>query len=196
MTNKDLAELNAAFAALSPEQQRVAIAIDTIQQLWLGVFRATSGTYLELTSPETFKVNQELQEVLTAEGIICEVCARGAIFASAVRKSNAAMVCSYDAGNTTLEMGPSIPIFSRKELAFFSRDQLELMEGAFEMWEKEGTLDDDLARAATRFGRYFFDEDERLMAIMQNVIDNNGTFCPQQVTKPLNKEAFFAKYPL
>jgi len=51
----------------------------------------------------------------------------------------------------------------------FSSSQLRLIEEAFEIWGDN---------AASAFGRRYADSKSRMLAILQNIIDNNGTFVP------------------
>jgi hypothetical protein len=202
-TNKELAIRNAAFLALPPEQQRVAIAIDTIQQLWLQKFRAQPCIYFRTDSHRSqVKVNADLQKLLTNdETDSCAVCARGAVFASAVRLSDGVRVSRgvWDAAEFDLgvRFGPVDRAFSRKERQFFSQQQLDLMEEAFEC-QNMGSLSREknfeLFDPAPCFGVRFEYSKDRLMAIMQNVIDHNGTFDPRKKTRPLYLRTFFERY--
>jgi hypothetical protein len=196
---------NAAFNALPKAQRRVIIAQDTIFQLWSGKYEAASGTYFDLfpEGDEKFVPGTELQTLINTPGLTCEVCARGAIFASAVRLTNELKIGLND--TESVDMGALNPAFRAKESKFFPWKQLLLMEFAFEV--DPGSSDEDLqceydcrdeedhaTEYALKFGRRYKNDAKRLMAIMQNVIDNDGTFKPEIKTKPLKKAEFFARY--
>lgn len=68
---------------------------------------------------------------------------------------------------------------------FFDLDQLYLIEQAFEVWNNSeaitmGIADRDRAagEAALRFGMKYKTVLNRMKAIMQNIVDNKGTFQP------------------
>ena len=62
----------------------------------------------------------------------------------------------------------------------FTRNQLALIENAFETGRGvyKYQAGEVAAEKAFLFGSKFVDEDKRMIAIMQNIIDNKGTFKP------------------
>lgn len=192
-----------AFTELSKPAQRVAIAQDVIKNVIAGHLMPTRGFWLvdaeeELVRLSEDRDNRQVQEVLKTKK--CEVCAIGALFASTVETYNCLTFdelqnkCEdadndYDDYNTGagLSLAQIMPYLTD----FFSEDQLILIELAYEggyggfdedqyieaVSSTEGDCSDILERAYTIFSNESEDW-RRLIAIMQNIIDNNGTFNP------------------
>jgi hypothetical protein len=142
---------NAAFKKMSSAEQRIEIASDVIQWLRAGRVIATSGIYLEPL---------ERQEgAAKIDGVQCYVCALGAVFAVAVERDavECSNVFSYREGAMRGALAP-----------YFDFGQLRMIEAAFEEWSYE-----------KEFGDQYEDDAERMIAIMQNIIDNDGTFVPE-----------------
>jgi hypothetical protein len=216
LMRRRLRERNARFAALSTVEKRIKVAKDVIAQLNAKELSARSGCYINANIPHQAYYNadgtskgdfgeRDFREVLEETGARCDVCALGAMFVTTVKIRN----------EITTDKGR----FSRGEdmhkyLAdVFSKDQLRLIESAFEreayryqvdvdahgnviadddettpiegkVDDQSSSLTDDDYDAATQFGwdnpghNNISSTDERLRAIMNNIIANNGTFCP------------------
>ena len=80
-------------------------------------------------------------------------------------------------GESTSEISMSRNKMDDRLGRFFDIDQLRLIESAFEQSEF-GNLDYDLVERAVEFGNRYKVHGTRLRAIMQNIIDNRGTFVP------------------
>lgn len=178
---------NEQFAALPPEQQRVAIAHDVLD--WMAIKRIVPepGTYLRLRNDVGDIVRTEGKA--TVNGYTCTVCALGAVYAAATDLG----VCPLDTADLRSE---SWPTAARTLLAdYFPREQLLAIESAFECADfSEREEETPICRAGADFGRrvveanpasparapkVYADNPSRLMrAIMQNIIDNEGTFIP------------------
>ncbi len=164
-------ERNAKFNALSPKAKRKAIARDVLEQLKAKAYLATPGTYFRLddalSTDESLGLgvsSSELQEKLNG-GERCSVCAVGAAFASRSRLGNRV---SYDKGIHDSLLGA------------FSKQQIDMLESAFEqtaMITYYSVDHDDIDRAV-RFGCRFRNDTNRMRAIFQNVLDNDGEFVP------------------
>lgn len=172
---------NAAFFAQSPAQQRVTIAKDVISELRSGRFRASSGLYFEASG---FKADDaldyaepedELSDVLTRVDK-CNVCALGAVFVCGVQRAD----------NLTVQGAGG---YQQKDMheylsRFFSVSQLHLIETAFEKGEvgSRGDVETEEAVAAVGFWRNLTtpNPENRMLAIMENIIRNNGKFKPKQ----------------
>jgi len=177
-------ERNDWFAKLPPAKKRVQIAKDVIEQLDLKKFVSSPGTYFNLKDvPDSYDYgNHELQKVLNDSGE-CKVCAKGAIFATKVLNYNNCVINTDDKFYFgTLELKESI--LSENLSDIFSKKQLDLIENAFECDYTNICSDEDdvhlsdLVRARFMYGYICDDPDstERMRLIMQNIIDNNGTF--------------------
>lgn len=180
--------------------KRVLIAKDVIQQVKMGNFTPSAGIYwggaLAERARNTHMVvgrDVGLREVIMAHaGESCEVCAIGSMFLCSVRLGNEA----------TVSEGGSASQFSRLR-KYFSAEQLALIESAFEC-QPMGVSDNWIDRfPAVNFGKqwpklddgrkceckpdcgYILDptllpenDAPRMLAIMKNIVKNNGEFIP------------------
>lgn len=141
--------------------ERVAIAKDVLQQLGSNQLIAGHGGYVVFwRNPQNWDF-YENHEKDPAQPIIdeikkhCHVCARGALIISYVARHNKLSVreLSRQACRPNSVLGE-----------FFDNDQLGLIEAAYE-------LDED-------FYDQYPNPQQRLIAIMENLVKNNGTFVP------------------
>lgn len=190
---KRIADRNRRFVRMSPDRQRVQIARDILAQIETNRFIAKSGTYLRLfdgakanklfypwgaiSSDETARLSAEAKQtqIQTAlANIRCKVCAIGSAFVAAVDRANECTVSQMRGTNDDFYMRR----YLRK---WFSTKQLGLIESAFErdtnFAARRRVLASERA-AAVDFGRRIQSDRERLIAIWQNVIDNDGEFRP------------------
>ncbi len=148
----------------------VSIAQDVLKLLDAQKLIAESGIYLEIEYDEEDLNDQELQTVLNDTNVKCSVCALGSLFVAKIWKTDNLTV----SGTSVMDNNKM-----REELdAYFSQDQLKLIERAFEGW----TYNNDPRTA----GFYSFqnnhgNSDTRLRIIMANIIANGGTFVPEQL---------------
>lgn len=167
----NIAKANLAFARSSKSEKRVTIAKDVIAAIKASWLVPTTGTYLEVTesvaTPDDVRKADEITE--------CNACALGSVFVCALKR------------DTTIELdGDNDGQYEmRSKLSpYFEEDQLDLIETAFESDEYVDGVDaqfldkDDLDDRATILGAKYENADERLIAIMRNVIRNNGIFKP------------------
>lgn len=155
---KQVAEANAAFEAMTPEQKRVHIAQDTMQQIQKGWITVQRGTYLDWDGGDDYEPGEE-----------CRACALGSIFAACIARPELKLKAEpgYEGDDNEQRVALS---------PYFSEEQLMLIESAFEM--DDFTYGDDGWEDAVDFGRMFNNDKDRLLAILQNIIDNNGEFVP------------------
>lgn len=185
-----LANKNLKFAQLTPGQRRVAIAKDVIQQIELGKIHPEAGVYIA--------------DVKTGDDktVSCNACALGSLFACAVNKPELkAHVKDFLDVDAEEDISFAVDSTDAREMRrllepYFSLSQLELIETAFEcgnVTNSSGLSESYLNRAVSFGERYQPEEDEygdfdeeearemdrkRLVAIMKNIIKNNGTFRP------------------
>lgn len=169
---KKIQETNEIFNNSTPEQKRVMIAKDVIERLELRMLVAWKGCIIKalessVGTPIDVPINQHNVNNLT-----CEVCAKGGLLASYVGRVN-----NYDfiRSHNNFDSNPE----HRKLLEVFSIEQLALIEAAFEgcfYLENVKFKDDDLMKALSFFNAYAYDANERLIAICENIIKNNGEF--------------------
>jgi len=185
VTAATLKKRNAAFKAMKPAQQRVAIAEDVIALIKAETFLAKgANAYEELSDIIEGEPDDDIQTVLNdnIEGISrCRVCAIGAVMVSKIRLGND---CTFE------QMGENNDENMLSNLkGIFSNKQLRLMEAAFESIDSNlnedchqdnniwGNLKPRYQRAI-EFNKEGVDGNTLLTAIMNNVIKNKGTFKP------------------
>lgn len=182
-------KLKIPFSKLSRSEKRVAIAKDVIEQLKIGVIGARKGVYLNLEIPYSSPIsnllqigNKQLNKSMINGDVKCEVCAKGALLACHILKTNHITVSQ--AAKMDYEGDPDIYI--RNRLAkIFSQNQLDLIEAAFETWvvadenrylQSPYGAPTGIAKKAVEFGKNYENTTERLIAIMKNIIKNKGVF--------------------
>ena len=178
-------EKNKGFNLATLKEQRVAIAKDAIKQIKAEKFIAEAGTYLAIEDELGCKTGDELQKTLNKrknKGAVCKVCGIGAAFISTVRlfdnyKIKEAELDGWDSSTTLLVEHTDMRTLLKE---YFSPSQLSLIECAFEQrseYMKSDSYKKD-RKAATLFGNKYEDENERLLAIFENIVKNNGIFKP------------------
>jgi hypothetical protein len=197
---------NVRFAALTPARKRVALARDVLRWIANGKLKpagrdANDGgggsTYLEVFYNRSNEdrpwansvTTRELQEVGKVNGYVCTACAIGGLIAVAAER-DACRLFTDDGEFIPNCTGSSAPSAIRREMAshnLFETCQLVLVEQAYECGEgigypgsfiDSGEVTEGEVDAARAFGKLYRTRAERLKAIMENIIDNGGTFIP------------------
>jgi len=151
---------------MTKDEERVVIAKDALAWIEAGALEPYSSVYVAPTRRLRPEDNgKELRDVVLGE---CRVCALGAMFiAKAVRFDE----CKVDGVMTFF--GQNV----RGHLSqYFEREQLGFIEAAFERCGSFASTGDP--STAVAFGRKHRTDRARLIAILRNIIANNGTFCP------------------
>lgn len=154
------------FEDLSPKQQRVMLAKDVIAQLKQKKLIAESGVFIENGSND---------------GDVCSVCAIGALTISYLTLCPKVISRNVLFDTLDLEDSNASRLTIQSILApYFDVEQLELIEAVFEETTAyANTADVDYA---ANYGRYMRiirqvgTDHDMLILIMQNIIDNDGTF--------------------
>lgn len=185
---------NAKFALLTFAEQRVALAKDLLLWLATGKARAagmneTPSAYLEIYDAGGARLMADT-EVQKVNGHSCTVCGIGGLFACAVERD---LVPLFWEGKHDYHIGQDGGGASHiwavmGKVGLFNQEQMVAIElayeGAIPRWCGAYTvLDQDLANRSRSFflrhGAYDSNQRRfRLEAIMQNIIDNHGTFTP------------------
>lgn len=181
---------NRVFAAATPEQKRMLIAKDVIAQIKAKRFKPTSGTWVRpkmkngayLEIEEKFDGDESIRELFIGKRIpACDCCALGAMFMSCTTYNEGTTVDHFEREiDWDFEERVLNKTLSNGLTNFFSVEQLQLIETAFEggdgafMVEK-GDLE---AQKAASWYEDLSRDDKRMIAIMENIIANNGTFVP------------------
>ncbi len=148
---------------LSPKaQKRIAIAQDVLALLKAKRLQTRKGVYNVFHDVPVDLAGKSLQEhlkVLVTPKKPCEVCALGALFLGAVDLYNQADIPQPEESFSSVR---------EETLAlYFTRKELETIEGAFEGWDYWGCMS---------FYKAHPNPTERLQAICLNMIENNGEF--------------------
>ena len=196
MTKKEakLLQQNEEFEKLGKREKRVVIAKDVIKHLNTEKLIAECGIYYD--QDVTAHVGDDLQKVIRQAEVGCTACAIGGTFFAAVYRSNDYKVDRHDLMFGQLHV--SDKNMRAKLRKFFRPMQLAYIESAFEghtfapvklqrrMTSREKkTLDlaamhfnNLAAKNGKEYYEYEDDSDFKLRSIMENIIENNGTFKP------------------
>ncbi len=187
--------INEEFEKASPEQKRVMIAKDVLHSIQIGMYSPQKGVYISRSYfRENFVNDVQLQDVLLNEVVKdCMVCALGSCFLSIVKFTN-----NLTVGETSKTDFTSASnyrgIRGRSDLEkYFGKRQLGLIESAFECSPSyavnEGVNRDQAYAAAFEFGENCSNSTEKLIAIMNNIIKNNGEFVPEELEQENAEES-------
>lgn len=190
--NRQINKENKLFQSLTPAQKRVYIARDVLKHLDSEQLIARTGVWLEQGDPNKnflFKLNgdrtkkdndTEVRDILNKQNK-CEGCALGGMFMCAVKVANKLKLGQMVGDDGGVSESDTFHYMRR----FFSFDQLELIESAFEAGEGGATGTEDSRT-------YFGDDPEgysdpanevepevRMRMIMQNIIKHKGKFDPK-----------------
>jgi hypothetical protein len=157
---------------------RVAIAKDAIEQIKAGRLVPQLGVYLRVEGKSLYRAAPRLQVKDVVAGTRCTVCALGALFVATVDRRNEITVREIVDGD-----GCTSWKFRDYLQNLFSREQLCLIEMAFEQNDSPGDFGEfgvmvgrDEALDCWRWVDEFPDARDRLTAILENVVRNDGTF--------------------
>lgn len=175
-------KLNEKFKKATKAQKRVMIAQDVLAQIKTKRYFAESGCWVQpninAACEKNLKDEDSVQELFAKKKIkSCNVCALGGLFMSCINLNN----------NTTIEdlkkefyIGDFVYDDSKISNGLnriFTQKQLILIESYFE--GSEGYFKGDDEKTVIFLESY--NDNERLEMIMQNIIDNNGTFKPNKL---------------
>lgn len=167
-----LEERNAAFEAMSVAKQRVEIAKDALAQIRAEHFTAGSGYVCFTSAPENFDSEKSLQPFLLSRNPPkCEGCAKAALLLSTIRKRNQLSVGDAEAcdGETLHESFSDL----------WTEHQSDLVEWFYEGWIDQGNASNNQREVFLANYQPVY-RDDRLVRILENIIDNNGTFKPEK----------------
>lgn len=170
---------------MSREEAAVAIAEDVLKHL--DAMDITQQTYVSGVFPvDTATLTKDTQLQTVQDEILrnCGVCALGACFLSHIRLFDNITLNDIGYGNlpayivddSELELDVGFrPVFDTLA-QYFDKDNLALIETAFEC--SAGFWDGEVPKgeAAELFGRAYRKPKDRVRAIMENIIKNRGMF--------------------
>jgi hypothetical protein len=161
---------------MTDREKCVAVAQDVLERL--DHLRVTTNQYLGESLPRAGR--QDAQKLLPQLEKDCKVCALGACFLSHIRLFNEVQMWGE------LDASQQRQLIASQLEKYFGRLELYLIETAFEcvplsLLQRVPNLEEDYRvslRDALSFGWKFSKLPERLRAIMENIISNNGEFNP------------------
>lgn len=174
---------NEKFKKMTLSEKRIAIAKDVIENIESKKFVAKRGTYFVAKTKEGVETNNvQLQELILCGDVEqCTVCGIGAIFASKVCVSN-----DFKVNKKSLDVG-YIVLYDTDMISqlneIFNEYELRYIEIAFE-GILDMSIDNDVYFSeketikAMNFYETYPDQTNRLIAIMKNIIKNDGVFTP------------------
>ena len=180
-TNK----LNEEFKKATKAQKRVMIAKDVLAQIKAKRYFAESGEWVKpLWSDDQKSIdikldpNSSIKDAFKSKAInSCQVCALGGLFMSCTNLNNNTTVQDLKDETYIGELVADDDKISNGLNRIFTQAQLMLIESYFE--GGEGYFRGGNEKTQTFLESY--NDDERLKIIMQNIIDNNGTFKPSKL---------------
>ncbi len=196
-----LSAKNKRFWAKTKAEQRVAIAKDVLKQISEKAMSPRIGRYAYFPREGRVILPETPLDKVLEEASKCTVCALGACFVSMVEMGNQMTVRDalkqegINKRNTDRILQRELTYkilwveeqnLRRRLRRIFSGQQLAMLECAFEMqtsFTQEAShlsYDKrvDLASKAMAWGKQFKTSRARLIAIMENIIANEGTFNP------------------
>jgi hypothetical protein len=166
------------FEDLSPAEKRVVIAQDVIKQIRLKNITPVRGLTLAYIEGNYSDYNYNKNG--------CRACAVGSLFVAQMLKEQHDNVNDVLSEYSRNENITAVTIRSQIIRKYFSSIQERLIESAFEVhsYLREGQdgynepVSHNLMDAAVEFGEQYEDATDRLVAIMENIIENKGCFVP------------------
>jgi hypothetical protein len=165
------------FEALPLNEQRKSVASDVINQLNVGKYLAKNMVYVQFNEhaiKDNIKVGDDMKSTLHLLED-CTVCAYGSLMLSTIRFKNSVNWDYSGLSYGAISKGDSN--YTKPLKALFTADQLKLIEDAFEGWDAD--IDDDEDSDSSEILRFYYSFDnptDRMIAIMENLIANNGEF--------------------
>lgn len=189
------------FQKLSKAKKAVLVAKDVLEQLAAKKYRANTGNYISFDGQIPFEgdIKSNFDKLPS-----CKVCALGSMLLSCTKLGNVLTTDDIDTsvGHSDLTSSDNVRVLFD---SIFSNKQLLLIETAFEGYNdwkymsnsdefKEYEKDFEYYQSADRYGddetlsfeeasactKFYmkYRKDVRLIAICNNIIENDGTFIP------------------
>lgn len=161
------------FEEMTLTEKRVAIAEDVIRQIEMLEIIARCSVYLNITTKNTDRGH--LSELMQKDEIdSCRCCAKGALFMGYFNLNKEKKRSEDPVVINDMNFSPDQ--FEAPLRGIFSKHQWNLIESAFEASDfMQGKGD---AGRAIAFGNKHRGESRRMIAIMENIIENDGIFMP------------------
>lgn len=181
-----LKERNREFRKAKKAEKRVMIAQDVLAQIKARRYEPAIGNWVDFSTGVNRGSGVCLQEAFETKAIdTCKVCGVGSLIMSAINCGNSVTENEDDpefgyASNGTLRRlsYDSIGKVSSSLEKYFSKDQIRLIELAFELGGGYFFTEEEIDVRAVKFGKKYTSAKGRLKAIMENIIANQGKFTP------------------
>lgn len=177
--------LNAEFKKATKAQKRVMIAQDVLAQLKAKRYVAESGCWVQPNIHSAWEKklshHDSVQELFIEQKIeSCNVCALGGLFMSCTNFNNNTLLEDLDFASS--ELGDLIEEvkLSNKLNSIFSVKQLKLIESYFEENDGYFYINSQYDRIKAFCDKHPSDK-KRLQLIMENIVENEGTFVPEKL---------------
>ena len=168
---------NWKFQRMSKAAKRVQIAHDVLALIKARRF-FPAGVYLYDHSGILYKNPNSQMSLLMKSATSCDVCAVGAIFLGFANRMNNCTIKKYVRSHHS-------GIFMKKYLLdYFSDQQIQMIETAFEQsiisvgGREYSNLEWQQLAKSKYFAKRTKNPKNRMIKIMKNIIENNGTFVP------------------
>jgi len=181
---------------LTISEKRVIIAKDALAQLKLGAYKARSDNgytpdlddidFESVAEACTIFTGKEAKDVelksyldkIVNKNKPCQVCAKGSLFISSVRRFNNFSL--QDASRANCRISNTANTVTQK---LFGRANADLIERCFEGWGRSmnNNITQEESGSIESWKIKYPEDDQRLEAILKNIIKNNGTFKPKQI---------------
>jgi hypothetical protein len=178
-------KLNAEFKKANKAQKRVMIAQDVLAQLKAKRYVAESGCWVKPNIDSAWEQklshHDSVQELFIEQKIeSCNVCALGGLFMSCTNFNNNTLLEDLDFASS--ELGDLIEEvkLSNKLNSIFSVKQLKLIESYFEENDGYFYINSQYDRIKAFCDKHPSDK-KRLQLIMENIVENEGTFVPEKL---------------
>jgi len=183
---------------LTKSQRRIIVIKDALAQIRSNKLIPRRGVVVDFLDRSIFDRERRIdakpliEELFKTQVEICNTCARGALLISTIHKENNFQLCDFEIGGA---FDPDSKTDTRL-LELFSERQLAMIEEAFEY----GTFEDDQdlegsiyhynqltdefhftqeeLRMLHEFHEQYLSDEERLIAILKNMLKNRGIFKP------------------
>lgn len=172
------------FEALPKNERKILVAQDVIAQLKSKQLIAFTGDYLDITKQKC-SPDDSARDAIINEEIKCTVCARGALFISAVKFKNKLKVGDLFGEFTYTQPNYSSGRNTKFLKTLFTENEQKQIETVFE--GVEYVNNDKLSEKLLNYRHGLIQKRKReksklsidnyvLINICQNIIDNNGKF--------------------
>lgn len=180
--NQYIEETNEAFLNASPSKKRIMIAKDVILRLNTENIIVNGGNFMSnpMYKGKYFnKSTTQFKTVLNNSEVMCRVCAKGALFCSVIGRINNLTLEVLEDERYNVNVDSFDDAMHQKLLEYFSKEQIDLIETAFEGFSYlEQNSWENKSKALNFFNNNRGPGKPRLIAICKNIVENKGTFTP------------------